>query len=134
MYHAMPKGIVPSTAKTMLENESNTYGRDEYIKTFLKGYKSIKETDLEVFSETDIQALDLIIKNFGNLPPQKLSELSHKSPEWKRFENLIEDPSKKSSYPIDIFDFFINLDEKNGLFVDNDEFLALSKGMFEEMN
>ena len=133
-YYAMRYGVVPSTAKNMVDKLSNSVRSQKYIqKTEKYYYKSITEVDKDVFSDSDLEVLDLILKKFNNMSPQALSNLSHDFPEWKRYENNLTDGNKRS-YKIDINDFFENYKEKSGLFVDDDELLSLTKSLYSEMN
>ena len=133
-YYAMRYGLVPSTAKDMIDNLSKTVISQKYIqKTEKFHYKSINEVDMDVFSDSDIEVLNLILKHFNKMSPQALSNLSHNFPEWKRHESHLTN-GNKGSYKVDIKDFFENCEEESGLFVDNDELLSLTKNLYSEMN
>jgi len=133
-YYAMQYGIVPSTAKNMVDNISNSVRNQKYIQKAEKYYyKSVTEVDMDVFSDSDVEVLNLILKNFGKMSPQALSNLSHDFPEWKRYEKNLTNGNKRS-YKVDINDFFENCKEESGLFVDDDELLSLTKNLYSEMN
>ncbi|MDR0907524.1 MAG: SocA family protein [Rikenellaceae bacterium] len=134
-YYAMTHGVVPSVAKNILDNKGNMLKNhsnsirlvNQYV------YKTVSPCNRKVFSQTDIDVLDLIFEKFGHLTQQELSALSHEFPEWKRFEKLLHDFSQKS-YKIKIEDFFTDYEEESGLFVDDDELLAITKELSSEMN
>jgi len=133
-YYAMQYGVVPSTAKDMVDNLSNSVRNQKYIQKAEKYYyKSVNEVDMDVFSDSDVEVLNLILRNFDKMSPQALSNLSHDFPEWKRYENNLTNGNKKS-YKVNINDFFENYKEESGLFVDDDELLSLTKNLCSEMN
>lgn len=137
-YHALPHGVVPSDAKCLLERQATklqnpTGAFDEYIQTLPNHcYKAVKPAYDGVFSETDMRALDIVWEKFGSLSPLELSELSHQFPEWKHYENDLNDQSRKNGYKIDMNLFFENKQEESGLFDDDPELLRLTKEVFRE--
>ena len=134
-YYAMQHGVVPSTAKDMVDNLSNSVRNQKYIQKAEKFYfKSVNEVDMDVFSDSDVEVLNLILKSFDKMSPQALSDLSHNFPEWKRYENNLITGGNKKSYKVDINDFFENYKEESGLFVDDNELLSLTKILYSEMN
>lgn len=136
-YYAVPFGPIPSATRDILESNS-TVGdlASGYTNDFIKGdkkytFRSIKEPDLKVFSETDIQAIHTIVEKFNTLDKFELSDYSHLFPEWKKYESALA-KGVSSRFPINQLDFFINIDEQSGLFVDPEETLNDSKIVFEE--
>jgi uncharacterized phage-associated protein len=134
-YFAMPHGVVPSFAKDILDDAANLIKDNrDYIKLVNQYcYKSIKPCNEKVFSKTDIEVLNLIYDKFGELNHKELSELSHTFPEWKRFEKRIADGPKKS-YEIKTEDFFINHDDESGIFMDDEESIAIVKNYYDEIS
>lgn len=133
-YYAMQYGVVPSEAKHIIDTLSTNSKNRKYIQKGEKYYyKSIHEIDMDVFSDSDVEVLNLILKNFNEKHPKTLSTLSHKFPEWRRYEYNLTNGNKKS-YKIDMSDFFVNYEEESGLFVDNNELLSLTKELYLEMN
>jgi uncharacterized phage-associated protein len=135
-YYALPHGIVPSTAKNILESQIAINEGKEYFDISDSNkhkYTSIKETNTKVFSQTDVEVLDLIISKFGKKTAFQLSNLSHEFPEWKKHEQKLNEESKQS-FKIDVNDFFLNHEDETGLFVDDDEFLSITKELSSEMN
>lgn len=140
-YYAMPYGIVPSDAKCILEDEKtklkNPKGyKDQYI--CCKGkhsYVAISHPDLTVFSDSDQDALDKVIKVYGSSDAMQLSKLSHKFPEWIFYQDLLEDKEEKNSYKIDLDHFFKSApNEAKELFDDNEELLSLTKELYHQYN
>jgi len=129
VYYALPYGVVPSNAKKMIESISKKKEYQEFLQTNKKyHYKSINKVNMDVFSDSDIEAMNLILKVFNKKTAQALSKFSHKFPEWKKYENKLNNGNKKS-YKIDINDFFENYKEESGLFFDDDELLSLTKDL-----
>ena len=134
VYYALPYGVVPSNAKKMIESIPNKKEYQEFLQKDKKyHYKSINEANMDVFSDSDIDAMNLILKNFNKKTAQALSKLSHKFPEWEKYGDSLINRNKKS-YKIDINDFFKNCKEKSGLFVDDNGLLSLTKELYSEMN
>lgn len=137
-YHALPYGAVPSDAKCILEEKTTKLNNDEKtVKEYLTilpnhKYRGNKEPNMNVFSDSDIQALDLIINHFNHLSALELSELSHQFPEWQHYEKNLKDGSKKKAYKIDMNLFFENKQEKSGLFVDDPQLLELTKAVYQQ--
>ena len=142
VYYAMPYGIVPSDAKCLLENEKTKLKESKrYKNKYLlldankHQYKAVSEPDLQMFSDSDQEALDKVLEQYNDLDALQLSELSHKFPEWTNYKKLLENKETKNSYKID-FDYFFEdapMDECR-LFNDNKELLALTKDLFHQYN
>ncbi|MBI3584762.1 MAG: SocA family protein [Nitrospinae bacterium] len=104
-YYAMEFGPVGSTVKDILEFNSFTLSKNEikYASQLLEKVNentfrvntSSGEVELDMLSETDIEALDFAIKNFGSMSPWELSDYTHKFPEWYKHEDLFENKSVK---------------------------------------
>ena len=140
-YHAMPHGPVPSDAKNIIEGKPLSYMTavegyaEKYIqKVSFKSryYQATGEQDLRVFSKSDLDTLDLVIKVYGGWDCKQLEEFSHRYPDWKTYEKSILEDGKKASYPIDVKLFFTNpQDDESPLFnSDTQELLALTKDMY----
>lgn len=137
-YYALPHGVVPTDAKHLLEDrltrltsnrdmlESYIRVDDEYV------YSAIAEPNMDVFSDSDIEAMNKILDAFGGMNQYQLSDLSHQFPEWLQYEPLLVAEDSKNSYKIDLDLFFENKDEASNLFVDPEELLSLTKQVFHE--
>ncbi len=120
-YFAMENGPVSSEARDLLEQNEN-YLSDQRLKQsklFLqkKGeydFQSIKEVDKNVFSETDIEALNFAWDNFKSFDQHTLIDITHAYPEWKQYKKLFETGQTKRE-PIDFRDFFRNDSDKEFL-------------------
>jgi uncharacterized phage-associated protein len=137
VYFALPHGPVPSATRDVLQ--WSNYSDDiasEYASSYIGKdgqyfYKSTDTPNLKVFSQTDIECINTIYDCFGVLDEFKLRDFSHSFPEWVKYgPGLISGQS--SRYLMDESDFFINVQEKSGLFQDDEDFLSLSKEMFIE--
>lgn len=107
-YVAMSYGPVQSGVKDIADLSDFLGAQEkEYAFRFIQkeghDIKSINEVDYEELSETDIEALEFVSKQFGNLAKFDLIELTHKGYEWKKHENELK---LKSRVDMDILDFF----------------------------
>lgn len=138
-YYAMPHGLVPSDAKSVLEN----------AKTKLRNYKGYKEhyisnhgsheymvvgdADLSMFSDSDQKAMDEVWNAFGKMNAKQLSELSHQFPEWTFYSELLKDRDQKNSYRVDFDHFFEDGPECN-IFSENKNLLQLTQELYHQYN
>jgi uncharacterized phage-associated protein len=137
VYFALPHGPVPSATRDVLQ--WNGYSDDiasGYASSYIDQdgqyfYKSTDTPNLKVFSKTDLDCINVIYDCFGSLDEFQLRNFSHIFPEWVK-HSLGLTSGQSSRYLMDESDFFINVQEKSGLFQDSEEFLSLSKEMFVE--
>ncbi|MFP4640797.1 MAG: Panacea domain-containing protein [Dehalococcoidia bacterium] len=100
-YFAMYHGPVPSGTKDISEFSNVVSEKDEkyasrYIATVERyDIRSVESPDLEVFSDSDIEALDFTWNNFGHLDQFALADLTHKYPEWQKHQHSLQDESTK---------------------------------------
>jgi len=93
-YYRAPYGPIPDIALHIISDAiddikaSWTDSVKQYIKIdrepkypILKGNKP---ADLEVFSESELETLDIIIKEYGNKSFDELKRLTHKQAVWER--------------------------------------------------
>lgn len=138
-FYALPHGVVPSDAKNVVEHQpthilNDVDYCDRYIQRVGKyGYKAVSEPDLMVFSESDQEALDKILQNYGGMDQYQLECLSHEFPEWLAYKDQIKADNMPKAYKIDLEYFFCDAEkDQSGLFVDDPELLSLTKQMFHE--
>ena len=139
VFYALPHGVVPSDAKCVVEHQKTKLFNDEsYCEKYLKPvgkyqYMAVREPDLNVFSDSDQEALDKVLAYYNQFSSDQLSEQSHDFPEWLAYKQDLDDVSMPNAYKIDI-DLFFNQAEKDksGLFNDPQEFLEISKAYFHE--
>lgn len=102
-YFAMEYGPVGSTLKDVLGFNKFTLSSEElkYANRLLDKksktnftYKHI-DIDLDMLSETDKEALDFVINNFGSWAPSRLVKFTHKYPEWEQHKYLFDGGSTK---------------------------------------
>jgi hypothetical protein len=89
------------------------------------------EIQKNVFSDSDLEVMELIYKNFGNLDEFTLSQLSHEYPEWKKFEKSLE-MGHSSRFEMNYQDFFEDSENSHFLFKQDREILELNKEIFLE--
>ena len=134
-HYAMEWGAVPSNTKNLVENRAKSQSVekqyfDQYLSLNGQNISSIQPVNFKVFSETDLEAVDEILRNYNALDQFELAHYSHHFPEWKRFEEKIEKTG--SSYKMDFNDFFENYIDEKGLFNDKKEDLEIAKELFLE--
>jgi uncharacterized phage-associated protein len=137
-YFALPYGPVPSTTRNILELNS-TFITDveyEYSKVYIENIdqytiKSKKESNLRVFSKTDIEVIDTVFITYGHLDHFSLSDLSHSFPEWTKYDLQLK--SKIASrFAIEVEDFFVNVNDGTNLFMDSEEQIDIAKEIFND--
>jgi uncharacterized phage-associated protein len=132
-YFALKNGPVATETRDILE--ATDYARDEHLEysnKFLKSVSafdiaSIADVDTQVFSKTDLKVLDIIYNEFGGLNQFELVDLSHKYPEWKKFEDYVKNGGRKKMHYID---FFSNPELADACFNQTPELTDLSKEVF----
>jgi len=117
-YFAMPKGPVPSMAKDIAEksdelDESEREYVDKYLSVSCEDYKitSIAPVDNDVFSDSDLEALDFSWETFGGFG-KRVINISHAYPEWNKFRERLEKKEVKRCL-MDYADFFLDADPKS---------------------
>ena len=101
-YKALPHGPVPSATMDFSKNSiANNFHVDKY------NLKSEKQFDPKYFSKSDIDVMDSIWDKFGSFDQFELRDISHKFPEWLRFEKELNDRFAPNSYSMVMEDFFI---------------------------
>lgn len=142
-YWAMKLGPVGSNVLDIANLSQESLSKDclgyarEYLThmkddTKLQEVISKKEVELEVFSQSDIEALEQIYKEFGDKDQFELArEITHKYPEWSKFKAEIEDG--KQRIRMDYVDFFKNpKGPDSSVFTIPEEQLSLSKEIYLE--
>jgi len=113
-YYALPHGPVASNSLDILNlvmNGMKAGVEKEYIKKHHgNAFTSIDENyELEYLSDSDVEALDFVITEFGNNETWELRDLTHEYPEWKRFQKTLESQSSRREL-IMMSDFFEEAD------------------------
>ncbi|HEY4194822.1 MAG TPA: Panacea domain-containing protein, partial [Mucilaginibacter sp.] len=87
-YIAMKNGSVPSKTKDIIL-KSAWFEQEilDYVNIYLSdpddySFNSLKDTDTDVFSKTDLKVMEEIYDFFGDRNKYELSEYSHHFPEW----------------------------------------------------
>ncbi len=138
-YIAMQKGPVGSLIKDVIEC-TDYLGDDEvkYVQTYIRQnpenkniLSKVQITDLEQFSDSDIEALNFSINNYGQLTATQLIELTHLYPEWSKFKDRLYADSV--SEDMNLSDFFDNPEGlTNDKFKTDSASLNLSHEIFKE--
>lgn len=138
-YLAMPLGPVGSSVKDIAEfsdflDETERGYAAAYLGTggLVNTVVSIADVDMEVFSKSELEALDFAYEEFGDKSPLALVGITHRYPEWDKFKRALE--SKETTRePMSYIDFFKNpsnaADDKFALSAD---ILGASQELFEE--
>ena len=96
IYFAMPYGPVASSVKDIAEESGFLDPMEgEYSSRFLKArgryeIESIQDIDSNVFSDSDIEALDFAWEKFGHLNKYELVEITHGYPEWSKHKQALK--------------------------------------------
>lgn len=139
-YFAMKYGPVGSQTKNIAELSCVSEEVVSYAKKYIKpitickendSLVSIKKDDLSVFSDTDVECLEIIYKNFSDKDQFELAELTHKYPEWLKHKKDLEKKYKKR-VKMDYNDFFDSGLKEENLFKQSRSNLSLSKESFKE--
>ncbi len=135
-YLAMPLGAVGSSTKDIVDS-SRFLAEEEcsYAKGFFhtagNSVTSIADIDSDVFSKSDIEALDFSYNVFGNHKASYLVDICHKYPEWEKFKELFE--SKETTRELmNYLDFFDNPKNEIDDFTMRDDELIAAKELFNE--
>ena len=104
-YFAMQYGPVGSITKNVISFDDFNLTSDE-LNFISQHIKKLGDTSLEAIdvkrivdysglSETDVEALDFVIKKFGDFSSAKLVKYTHKYPEWSQHEKSLSSGSKR---------------------------------------
>jgi uncharacterized phage-associated protein len=142
VYYAMKLGPVASSVKDVIEGSSFLLSKEDdnpeedYFTEYLERGDnhhifSLADVDIDVFSDTDIEALSFALENFKDVD---LVNETHKYPEWKKFEKRLEN-EESSRFAMNVLDFFENPEEGTEDKFDHDkDILESSKEEFIESN
>jgi len=136
-YYALPHGPVPMDARNIVEGKPTRLADGTGGVAYIRKSKRYNITSLEaprmgVFSVSDVEALNLVIEKYGKMSWYDLSDLSHTFPEWKEYEQRLQNPYSKNGYKIDMRLFFENRKKEDSIFRDSKELLELSKAIYSE--
>lgn len=139
-YFAMVNGPVASQTLNLLNKDTGHIGTRElsysntYLSSPVKNKISTKSpTDKRFLSESDLEALNFAIDKFSSFSTTKLRDLSHKYPEYKKFEKALE-RNGGGRIEMKTEDFFkeADNDEYEKIFSTNEQLLDLNKKIYEE--
>jgi hypothetical protein len=92
-------------------------------------FKSLSEPNIKVFSKSDLECLRGVFDVYGQLDKYALRDLTHKFPEWKRWEDGLK-KKEFNSHPMEYDDFFLNPSSTQPLFDETEEDLELVHKLF----
>jgi len=137
-YFALPFGPVASNTKNLAEAseflpDSEQGYRDACLDVSVKNtIRSLKPFEKEPFSTTDIEAMEKAYEAFGAMKPMELSDVSHRYPEWKRYESDLKN-GPYSRFAMSYADFFLDPEMANAaVFAEQKDVLDSSRELFEE--
>ena len=138
VYWAMKLGPVGSRAKNIAELTEAPVEVLAYAKKYIKpadakkrSFASIKDPDLSVFSKSDLECLEAVYARFSDKDQFELAELTHKFPEWSKFENEIMVKGKKR-IKMSYDDFFADPKIGDDFFAQKKSDLNQAKEYFDE--
>jgi uncharacterized phage-associated protein len=110
----------------------------KYVKEYISNGDEKNETvitrgdvDLDVFSQSDIDALETIYKEFGDKDQFELARLTHEYPEWAKFKkDILVDGKKRMK--MEYKDFFSVKQVPSDILRIPEEHLKIVKDIFEE--
>lgn len=137
-YWAMRLGAVASSTKDIAEFSNFLDSKElNYAKNFINTKKnsnlvnSIGDADLDIFSKSDIEALNFSYSKFGAFKASKLVDICHKYPEWEKFKNSLES-GETTREQMNYLDFFENPKKGDDDFLTDGEVLKAAKELFTE--
>ena len=91
------------------------------------------DVDTQIFSKSEVEALDFAYNQFGGLPAPSLVDLTHRYPEWSKFKGTLES-RETTREQMSYSDFFNNPGNSSSedKFALAGDMLAASKELFEE--
>jgi len=136
-YYAMQRGPVASATLDILKGRFDA-NRLSAIQEIDEYNVEIKQQEEDELSESFKEAMDFALKEFGDCDRDKLSDISHYYPEWRKHEKELKRISRRVR--MNEMDFFENPDKslwafkfgkKLDPFIEEDEeFLALQKELY----
>jgi uncharacterized phage-associated protein len=139
IYYAMEYGPVASSLKDILGHNLLGKEEEEYSSTYLgisgNTITSNKSVNADVFSDSDIEKMELVWEKYGSERPFLLANFSHSFPEWKKYEEELK--NGVSRVAMNYLDFFENPSSETKLSLDNifnesGEELKTAKQLFQE--
>jgi len=142
IYWAMKLGPVGSNLLNTAKLSTELLDLDclNYAKSFLSNsgdsdklldLLSKKELDLNVFSQTDIEALEAVYNEFGDKDQFELADITHSYPEWFKHRKDLENGKKRVR--MNYLDFFPNPKiSKSHIFDISKDNLDLARDIYQE--
>lgn len=139
-YFAMRNGPVASCVLNILDKDKTdkilaTPANIVYLSKYLNKVgndkiESAKEVDIQQFSDTDIEALEFALNNFGDI--NAIVQFTHIYPEWKKHEGVVKSKKRASMNYMDFFENPSKKDIQNDPFELDKELIEFAKEDFQE--
>lgn len=136
-YWAMKLGPVGTHTKNIAELADGAKEALAYARKYLKvvdekkqTYVSQKPTELDLFSDSDLECLEAVYTTFSDKDQFELAELTHFMPDWRKHKKELD--AGKKRVRMDYKDFFADTKHDLGLFGQSASDLELAKETFEE--
>lgn len=137
IYWAMKLGPVGQRTKRVAELTGISGDALAYAKKYIKpgdekkqSLVSVKATDLNIFSKTDLECLEMVYETFADKDQFELAELTHHYPEWLKHKKELK--AGKARVAMNYDDFFADTERKDPLFAQNKADLDLARESFDE--
>lgn len=136
-YFAMKMWPVASAIKNIcdqneqfLPTKSKPY-INEYLQKFMYKIRSKNDVDYKLFSDSNIEVLELVYNKFWDNDSFNLVNFTHHYPEWTKFKHKL-DSWEIIQAQMDYLDFFENTPVQDQIFDIDEEHLDISKDIFKE--
>lgn len=116
VYFCLPHGPAPSVALNEMGNAIEKTEVEDSDRNFMRDYLDVKTSfwhpypvfkakrryDPDVFSESELEVLDNVVKKYGHQSARKLVDLTHTDPTWT-IPNQVRVPGGRARIPYDLF-------------------------------
>jgi len=116
-YFAMEYGPVPSAVKDIVERSfilgeiESKYSQKYIAQVDKRHFRSKGSVENKVFSQSDIEALDIVWKRYGSYDQFELAKLTHKYPEWKKHKRALDTSPRIQMALEDLFENLENSED-----------------------
>ena len=89
MYYRLLHGQIPTRGLNMLRHQSTAADNallEKYVDVIGNHIRGKKAADKKVFSKSDLEVLDFIVKEYGKMTAAQLRKLAHDEPTFKESE------------------------------------------------
>ncbi|MDD5341801.1 MAG: Panacea domain-containing protein [Patescibacteria group bacterium] len=138
-YFAMPLGPVGSSVKDIVDSTVFLADQEkQYAQSYIRqgsqanSVQSVNEVQEDLFSQSELDALNFSYNQFGKYPASKLVNITHRYPEWRKFKGAF-DSKETTREPMTYSDFFNDpINNGEDKFALGKDILDASKEIFTE--